>query len=60
MTDFEKEALKGVDYYMLSDPIIQDRSTKPQTIGYGLADSPVAQATWIIDKFWRWTDCRGN
>ena len=61
ITDFEKEALRGVDYYMQSDSgYSKIQSTKPQTIGYGLVDSPVAQATWIIDKFWRWTDCRGN
>ena len=34
--------------------------TRPQTLGYGLADSPVAQAMWIIEKFWSWTDCNGH
>ncbi|HUR76246.1 MAG TPA: epoxide hydrolase [Sporichthya sp.] len=36
------------------------QSTRPQTLGYGLVDSPVAQLTWILDKFWGWTDCRGD
>jgi pimeloyl-ACP methyl ester carboxylesterase len=36
------------------------QSTRPQTLGYGLVDSPVAQLTWILDKFWAWTDCRGD
>jgi len=33
------------------------QSTRPQTIGYALADSPVAQCAWIIEKFKTWTDC---
>lgn len=37
-----------------------EQSTRPQTIGYGLADSPVAQCTWIVEKFWDWTDCAGH
>ncbi len=36
------------------------QSTRPQTLGYGLADSPVGQAMWIFEKFWRWTDCDGD
>ena len=38
----------------------QQQSTRPQTLGYGLADSPVGQAMWIFEKFWRWTDCDGD
>ena len=32
------------------------QSTRPQTIGYSLADSPVGQAAWIYEKFAQWTD----
>jgi len=38
----------------------KQQSTRPQSIGYGLVDSPVGQAAWIIEKFWRWTDCNGH
>ena len=38
---------------------IQQR-TRPQTTGYGLVDSPVAQLTWIVDKFCAWTDNDGH
>jgi pimeloyl-ACP methyl ester carboxylesterase len=31
------------------------QSTRPQTLGYGLADSPVAQAAWIYEKLRDWT-----
>lgn len=34
--------------------------TRPQTIGYALADSPVALAAWIYEKFAAWTDNDGD
>jgi pimeloyl-ACP methyl ester carboxylesterase len=37
-----------------------EQSTRPQTLGYGLADSPSGQCTWIAEKFWDWTDCAGH
>src|SRR6202007_1176600 len=36
------------------------QGTRPQTLGYGLADSPVGQAIWIYEKFQGWTDNHGN
>src|SRR5690348_12619669 len=36
------------------------QSTWPQTIEYALADSPVGQAMWIYEKFYRWTDNNGS
>ena len=38
----------------------KQQGTRPQSLGYGLADSPVGQAAWIIEKFWRWADCDGH
>jgi epoxide hydrolase len=32
------------------------QSTRPQTLSYGLTDSPVGQLAWIVEKFWEWTD----
>jgi len=34
--------------------------TKPQTLSYGLTDSPVGLAAWIIEKFRSWSDCGGD
>ncbi|MGH3242544.1 MAG: epoxide hydrolase family protein, partial [Spirillospora sp.] len=34
----------------------QIQSTRPQTLGYGLNDSPAAQLAWIAEKFKEWTD----
>lgn len=36
------------------------QATKPQTLGYGLNDSPVGLAAWIIEKFNAWSDNKGN
>ena len=35
------------------------QATRPQTLGYGLADSPMGQCCWIVEKFWDWTDSAG-
>lgn len=34
--------------------------TKPQTLAYGLTDSPVALAAWFVEKFRGWSDCDGD
>jgi pimeloyl-ACP methyl ester carboxylesterase len=36
------------------------QGTKPQTLGYGLNDSPAGLAAWIVEKFHGWTDNDGN
>ena len=36
------------------------QGTKPQTLGYGLNDSPAGLAAWIVEKFRTWCDCGGN
>ena len=36
------------------------QGTKPQTLGYGLTDSPVGLAAWIVEKFRTWSDCGGD
>lgn len=35
------------------------QSTRPQTVGYGLVDSPVALCAWVVEKFWEWSDSAG-
>jgi pimeloyl-ACP methyl ester carboxylesterase len=37
-----------------------EHSTRPQTIGYALTDSPAALCAWIVEKFWSWTDHDGD
>jgi len=38
----------------------QIQGTKPQTLGYGLNDSPAGLAAWIVEKFRTWSDCGGD
>ena len=60
-TDEEKTALEGLTYYQEWDSgYSKQQSTRPQTLGYGLVDSPVGQMAWIIEKFWSWMDCDGH
>ena len=60
-TDEDQRALAALDYYRRWDSgYAKQQSTRPQTLGYGLVDSPVAQLAWIIEKFWSWTDCDGR
>ncbi|CAI8021171.1 Putative epoxide hydrolase [Geodia barretti] len=36
------------------------QGTKPQTLSYGLNDSPTGLAAWIVEKFRTWSDCGGD
>ena len=36
------------------------QGTKPQTLAYGLTDSPVGLAAWIVEKFHTWSDNKGD
>ncbi len=61
LTELEQSALAGMKYYTDHDSgYSKQQSTRPQTIGYGLVDSPVGQAAWILEKFCSWTDCNGH
>ncbi|MDA9137880.1 epoxide hydrolase [Candidatus Pelagibacter ubique] len=47
------------------DQIMQDgyrtqQATKPQTLSYGMMDSPVGIAAWIIEKMYSWSDLKDN
>jgi len=61
MTDTESAAVAAMAHYQKWESgYSKQQSTRPQTLGYGLVDSPVAQCTWIVEKFWAWTDCDGH
>ena len=36
------------------------QGTKPQTLSYGLNDSPVGLAAWLVEKYRTWSDCGGD
>ena len=52
----ERQAFFGAEETAYS----QIQGTKPQTLGYGLNDSPAGQAAWIVEKFRGWCDCKGD
>ncbi|MGE0878267.1 MAG: epoxide hydrolase family protein [Acidimicrobiia bacterium] len=61
LTDEEQVALGKMAYYDKQDSgYSKQQSTRPQTLGYGLVDSPSGQAAWILEKFWAWTDNNGR
>ncbi|MEZ5551286.1 MAG: epoxide hydrolase [Pseudomonadales bacterium] len=60
-TERDRLALAGGQYYQeWGAGYSKQQATRPQTLGYGLVDSPIGQATWIIEKFLEWTDCQGH
>ena len=60
-TPEEQRALDGLKRYrQFGAGYSKQQSTRPQTIGYALNDSPAGQAAWILEKFWEWTDCDGH
>ncbi len=61
LTEQEQRVLAALTRYSESESgYARQQSTKPQTLGYGLADSPSGQAAWIVEKFWAWTDNNGH
>jgi pimeloyl-ACP methyl ester carboxylesterase len=61
LTPREQAALDSMSYYDRWDSgYSKQQSTRPQTVGYGLVDSPAGLCAWIIEKFWAWTDCDGD
>jgi pimeloyl-ACP methyl ester carboxylesterase len=60
-TEFEQAALaRAQRYWDWESGYSKEQSTRPQTLGYGLVDSPAAQVAWIGEKYWCWTDCKGH
>jgi pimeloyl-ACP methyl ester carboxylesterase len=58
LTPQESEALQAMGYYKNSESgYSKQQATRPQTLAYGLADSPVGQMAWIVEKFYAWMDC---
>jgi pimeloyl-ACP methyl ester carboxylesterase len=61
LTEQELSGLAGLAHYQEWDSgYSKQQATRPQTLGYGLADSPSGQAAWILEKYWSWTDCDGD
>jgi pimeloyl-ACP methyl ester carboxylesterase len=60
-TDEEKKYLEELGHFLREETGYQMiQGTKPQTLAYGLTDSPVGLAAWIVEKFRTWSDCGGD
>jgi epoxide hydrolase len=61
LTESERAALASLEYAREWDSgYSKEHATRPQTVGYGLVDSPAGLCAWIVEKFWSWTDCDGH
>jgi microsomal epoxide hydrolase len=57
-TEEEKAHLENMKLWFQEETGYQAiQGTKPQTLAFGLTDSPAGLAAWIVEKFHSWTDC---
>ncbi|HEY6416015.1 MAG TPA: epoxide hydrolase, partial [Acidimicrobiales bacterium] len=61
LSDAERAALEDLEHAEeWESGYAAEQSTRPQTLGYGLVDSPAGLCAWIVEKFWAWTDSNGH
>ncbi|WP_315822832.1 alpha/beta hydrolase [Paraflavitalea speifideaquila] len=61
MSPAEQQFGQFIQYWWYSEGAYNMiQSTKPQTLAFGLNDSPVGLASWILEKFNTWSDNKGN
>lgn len=61
LSEKEKAAFASLnDLYTKNNGYAEMMVTRPQTVGYGLSDSPVGLAAWMYDKFTQWTYSGGD
>lgn len=57
----EQAYLDALDHWLREETGYSgQQSTRPQTLAYGLTDSPAGLAAWIAEKFHAWSDCGGD
>ena len=61
LSEAEQKYLEtGKNWAMIEGAYSMIQATKPQTLAYGVNDSPVGLAAWFIEKFRSWSDCEGD
>jgi pimeloyl-ACP methyl ester carboxylesterase len=61
LTKDEKDYIARAEHWGKEEGAYRElQGTYPQTIAYALNDSPVGLASWIIEKYYKWSDCKGN
>jgi pimeloyl-ACP methyl ester carboxylesterase len=57
LTELERQWLaERAEFVRTGTGYAAEQSTRPQTLGYGLTDSPAGQLAWIVEKFFEFTD----
>ncbi len=60
-TDEERRYLSDLAYWTREDAAYAAiQGTRPQSLAFGLMDSPAGLAAWIVEKFREWSDCDGD
>jgi pimeloyl-ACP methyl ester carboxylesterase len=60
-TDEEKTYIEQLNLFLKEETGYQwIQGTRPQTLAFGLSDSPAGLGAWIVEKFRQWTDSNGN
>jgi pimeloyl-ACP methyl ester carboxylesterase len=61
LTEFEQRSLADLaEHLEWGSGYSLQQATRPQTVGYGLVDSPAGLCAWITQTFWSWTDHAGD
>ena len=61
LTAEERSYWESMDRYTAEETAYQlIQGTKPQSLAYGLTDSPAGLAGWVVEKLRAWSDCQGN
>jgi pimeloyl-ACP methyl ester carboxylesterase len=61
LTEVERKSIADTrDHLEWGSGYALEQGTRPQTLGYGLLDSPAGQCAWIAEKYWAWTDHDGD
>ncbi len=61
LSEAEKDYMKRLDEWEKEEGAYGHlQGTKPQTLAYGLNDSPIGLAAYILEKFRAWSDCKGD
>jgi pimeloyl-ACP methyl ester carboxylesterase len=61
LSEAEKKFVADIqNFWTREGAYAMTHATKPQTLAYGLNDSPAGLAAWIVEKFRAWSDCNGD
>jgi pimeloyl-ACP methyl ester carboxylesterase len=61
LSNVERDYIERVNQWRKRDGAYAEiQATRPQTLAYGLNDSPVGLAAWIVEKYREWSDCGGE